>query len=861
MKLRLGDLIKQRQLARVASTVVGAVLVTAALVLSPPSLHTTASAHADSSTTVSGPLTWIPDPNQNWNGGTDGTTHSTVTVDQTQLVSDQVLHVSWTGFTPTLQRGTTTSAISVPLDDPGTLYPVRVYQCRGTDPNITDCYGSSHYGQDPTLGFQQPSSPPGTDTPEFPSNMVLAVTRADGTGDAYIEVWPSNQSQTLGCDASHQCSIVVEPNWGGDSTGGDTGVFNCADHNTDNDGFYNSASDNVNVETDNTNPDNSDGEQCAWADRVVVPISFAPAAGDCAAAKADFSAEGLPMVDRAMSQWTPGLCLARTNPLNVQYSTGLTEPQARADFLAGIHSDVALTSLPADPSLPSAHPYTYAPLANAGIAVVFLVDDPTNGRQIRSMKLDARLVAKLLTQSYDVYGFSGGPITASVNGNPFCIFDDPEFLHLNPTGEAFTWPSCNSNSAIAQGSLPIVTGGNTDLVTQLTTWIESDADARAFLRGAPDSWGMHVNTFYQAPKVSYPVGSIIVQDASGPPLDPGTGLPWDPASQNRDFAHRDQFEWNPAQSGLDQVFRDAALNTPTCLQAIFDATSNQHDKCAPESVGLRGMFAVLDTGRAASGQLPTAALENADNQFVQPTASALTAAANDMTTDAATGTQSLPYNDSTSPYATDAAAYPLSTVQYAMVPTGGIDATKASKIAQFVTDVTSSGGGQAPGIAPGQLAVGFAPLTPGQQAQAATAAAKVLAQKPTSPSSSPPTTSAAASASRGGSGGTSGGGQGTTGGGTGGGFTGGTTSGGLLPSGSISATPSHSSGTVAGQTTTPSATRSIPFAVAGSPSPDQAGLTRILLPILLIVGLILLVGGPVAMVLSAARPAAKTRKG
>ena len=50
------------------------------------------------------------------------------------------------------------------------------------------------------------------------------------------------------------------------------------------------------------------------------------------------------------------------------------------------------------------------------------------------MKLNARLMAKLLTQSYDYENFPGAKSdTASVAGNPGCLFKDPEFIALNPT--------------------------------------------------------------------------------------------------------------------------------------------------------------------------------------------------------------------------------------------------------------------------------------------------------------------------------------------------------------------------------------------------------------------------------------------
>src|SRR5205823_6197900 len=113
--------------------------------------------------------------------------------------------------------------------------------------------------------------------------------------------------------------------------------------------------------------DNQAGEQCAWGHRTVIPIRFAPVPASCAAGATDVSGEGAPLLDRALTQWIVGSCLAGNHPLTVNASSGLTEPQARGDFLKGADgADLAFTSLPADPAAASVHPYTYVPIGNVG---------------------------------------------------------------------------------------------------------------------------------------------------------------------------------------------------------------------------------------------------------------------------------------------------------------------------------------------------------------------------------------------------------------------------------------------------------------------------------------------------------------
>lgn len=326
--------------------------VVAVLAVLPLGAGTVAQAHADDgSVSVPGPPVWLPnagptDANGNIKGalGDPGT----VTVSPARNLTNQMVHVSWTGFTPTTANG---NQVLVPSPgDVHAVYQVRVYQCRGADPKPTDCYGSTVYGSDPALGFEQAAPPPGVNTPEFPSNMALAVTGSDGTGSADIEVWSGIQSQTLGCDADHACSIVVEPEWGGDSSGigslfyGDgSGAINCDDHEFD-------SADSASLATDSTIngqdavTGNATGEACAWTHRAVVPLTFAQTAASCKNGATDFSTAGLPMAERALQQWRAGACLA-ANPQYVGY-TSLGEPQTRQSFLRGSGADVALTALP-----------------------------------------------------------------------------------------------------------------------------------------------------------------------------------------------------------------------------------------------------------------------------------------------------------------------------------------------------------------------------------------------------------------------------------------------------------------------------------------------------------------------------------
>ncbi|MFF0390698.1 hypothetical protein ACFYS8_18695 [Kitasatospora sp. NPDC004615] len=798
----------------------------AAAVLLPLGGTAVQQAQAAAGTTVPGPPRWDP---FTWTSGPRGS----VTVTPTSGLGNQVLHVSWTGFTPTVDADfQPVPVVQNPHGNSGfdkvARYPVRIYQCRGEDPKVTDCYGSSLYNADPAKGFLQERPAPGTNTPEFPSNMAIAATRPDGSGEADIEVWTAQQSQTLGCDPKHKCSLVIEANYGGDSIGANQypiGEINCDDHSVDSDGVFNTASDNV-VAVENTGGKRwASGEACSWANHVVVPLDFGPTPAACVAKNADFTAIGLEMADRAVQQWRTGLCQG-SNPLTVQYTSGGGEPQARSAFLGGSGADIALTSIP--DRNPAGRPYVYAPLANSAISVVFLVDDGDSHRQIRSLKLNQRLLAKMLTQSYRL-GTDDG--TDSVKGNPMCVFADPEFLKLNPSGaNGPTWPGCLAGGTFA-ATAPIVVGGTTDLVTRLTTWIAADPDAAEFLQGAADPWDAHVNTKYL--RSSYP------------------GFPVD-AFQPQDYSGKNnwkQYEWNPVLGGLGQVLRMTLEVRPSCLNP--DEVQGQHAKCISQDNGKRALFAIMDSGQAQAMSLPEAQLPNPAGGFTTPTIGAMQAAAADMPLDAATGTQQLPYGDGDSAYAKDSKAYPLTMVQYAMVPTRGLPEDKAGAVTRFLRTVTDPGQGQIYGRQPGQLAAGFTGLTDNQLKAAKAAAGHVAAQD----SALPGNQTAPGSGEGGNSGGNGGGSEGGGGNPGGGGGGAGTADG--APGGG---TPSDNAAPGGSAKPSGSASPTLGAKAVGQSAADRAGLARLLLPVILATGAVLLVGGPAALLLGGTPAGAELRR-
>ena len=609
---------------------------------------------------------------------------SSVTVSQTDNLVNQMVQVSWAHFT----------ASQNPPYGSSSFYAVMVAECKGAHPTAWgQCYGASNGG---ALGASGSAGP---------YNTSYGLTAPNGTGAVDINVETGLENSFLGCDQRHPCSLVVVPGQGGNEIGNPPTAFRCNDHSQDI-GFGGSGF------AAPSSTFTSGSGFCSWKDRIVVPLHFSPAVTGCPLTNTQFTAAGSPMMARAMVQWLAGLC-GGMNPLAISYNSEIQEPQALQEASSGV-VDVALTTRPASAdsaegvSLPSNRHYIYAPIGVSAVSIAYWVDDPNTSQPVTNLRLDPRLVIKLITTSYS---FSDGctpgqPPPAgigycdkAVSGNPFDLFSDPEFNKLNPRVLAATGPG-------GQWQVPIVQSGNSDMTWTLTRWITASPTASAFLRGQRDPSRMHVNTYYR--DLRYPTDSFLSQD---------------PYPR---IAHL----FNPLFP-LSQVAGHMSLNQDAGSDYFKDATGN-YQSDGPEPPGQRGLFAVLDEGDSAAFLFPSAAIGNAAGRYVQPTAASMAAAVQHMTSD---GSGTLQAN----PADTDPAAYPLTMVIYAAVPTAGTSQAKAAAIARFLD--FAAGAGQTPGDQPGQLPVGYLPLPAALRSQTQQAATAVANQTGNSSQSSHTSTS------------------------------------------------------------------------------------------------------------------------
>lgn len=623
-----------------------------------------------------------------------------VTVSQTTNLINQVVTVSWTGGKPTVDTG-------VHLDY------LQIMQCWGDDATgprreqcqfgalFTDTRGGTWTGSrqvsygglfgdwtdsketykstDGAPVFVPFASVTGTTINaggggEFFDNSTTneipyGRTLANGTGQEFFEVQTGTEAPGLGCGevlnsgAGRSCWLVIVPR-------GET---------------------EINGSTGDARPhrwlDTSPLEATNWANRIAIPLKFQAIGRACPLGSAERRTVGAEAMTEAMLRWQPALC---ADGGRVYGYSQVTDDLARLR-LAGTDPGMIFVDQPAVPS--AEKPQVYAPVAVSGLAVALNIEwqtgfDPTpadllhEGRRISDLRLTPRLVAKLLTQSY----LAGADVAReSIAGNPQTIGLDPEFTKLNPD---FT----------RQLDLPfgdmLVPLGQTDLATRLWQWILADRDAKAFLTGSPDPWGMKVNPVYRTQ--SWPQDNFPKSDLYCIKLRADDG-------EEHDWCTLDM---HPYANNMHDAARYAARgDTLVRNNTARDNVGNVigWKKGAPQAPGKRAVLAVTDVATAERYGLPMAQLQNRGQQFVAPTPDRLLAGVTTMKQ-----SKTVPNVLEPDPASTNPAAYPLTTVLYAGTVPSAITAEAGKDYADLLRYAARNG--QTPGVQPGTLPFGYAPL-------------------------------------------------------------------------------------------------------------------------------------------------------
>jgi len=345
----------------------------------------------------------------------------------------------------------------------------------------------------------------------------------------------------------------------------------------------------------------------------------------------------------------------------------------------------------------------YAPVVQSALVFAFNVeysvysDAPPetfakSGTKLRSLVLNQRLVAKMLTQSYQVDVPCRGASSAVVSSNPVSIADDEEFISLNPDFAfwANTYP---------EGLM--VALGSADAYRDVWNWVRSSEDAVSFLAGTPDQWGMQINPTY----VSLNLGTGEAND-SFPKTDLSTCKVTD-----------DPLESGFGSLDLRPYFGDMQETASRTLRADANVKTNWDSFKEPpgyralpaQLLGQRFMISLTDASAAARFGLDIASITNANGDIVSATPDSILAAVADMPASEIDGVLL------SNPATTAEGAYPLTQVVYAAVNVCPIDATTAADFAKVLS--FASGDGQYSGSFRGALPLGYVPLSDDQRAR------------------------------------------------------------------------------------------------------------------------------------------------
>lgn len=727
-----------------------------------------------------------------------------VTVSQTQDLTDQGLQVSWTGGLPTspagaasnflqimqcwagkgqsgptpqqCQWGTPNSALG---SQTGTAAATRdLLTGSEADPKQDLGAGFTHtvFGQGAVHGvpFAPATSPKSLtwtqDPSDFPpfsatlsNEVTMARTGANGTGQYIVNLQSALSAPYLGCGntaltaAGDTCWLVIVPR-----------------------GEYNPngelASDQQFNPDLGQNPSYVAGSPLSasvWQDRMQVQLHFTPIGANCQLGEQEVDTAGSELVSQAFSSWQAPLCKQGTN---FAYSN-IGDDEAKTDILsaAGGLPSLGFMSSPIDPTTLGSATVDYAPVTTSAIVVSYLIDKSytsdssnpdaaSNGTLVTDLKLDPRLIAKLLTQSYkaDTPGDGIGQGHTVPTANPESLRHDPEFLALNPNFTYF-------HNASAPDGL-IVPFGNSDAAHLVWNWVCSDSEARQFLQGKADPWGATVNPAYKSLGICNSAGGSDLY--SFPKADASTAQAPTNGSNAPSYGTLDMRPY--AASFTDGAVR--TVNAKSGSKIFWDETVNppQFSGGQAQAPGSRFEMAITTSQAAALYGLPTAALvpdgSTSSDTGVLPTAAAMTKqlSANTATTVAGV--------TAPNPGTWVDGGYPLTMQTYAAVNVCAASTSDLTAYSNLLSYAASSAG-QTLGTKLGQLPLGYAPLAKADKQTTTDVASDLRSEvsdpkcashkTSSSPSSSPTSSPTSSSSSSSGDGTTTGGGD-TTGGAVGG---------------------------------------------------------------------------------------------
>ncbi len=589
-----------------------------------------------------------------------------------------------------------------------------------TDPTFNPSAGGGNFWLNPYFGIVTTNE------------IVSAASGPDGSGAELMQVLTGVQSSGLGCGQTvqpddsgrkmPQCWIVIVPR----GAPAEENVGTPFEVNADQNG----------VVTSPVAP-------AAWGNRIAIPIEFNPVDSPCSIADEERRIAGNELALAAVASWQPSLCASGDLPPYSYASVG--DLNARQQLTRGAQGAPGLVAIsrPIPPeSAPASNPVVYAPLSLSGLVIGFNVErypkpsapeaaQRLAGVRVADLNLTPRLVAKLLTQSYSQQlSIIQPPRYEWLRSNPPHLGQDPDFLRFNPEFELLQIANARTFSGL---QLP---AGNSDAALQVWEWVLADPEARAWLDGTADEWGMRVNPLYATSAEANPTGL-----AFGDPV-PSSFPKGDPYCYQAPPRGSGNSIVPPALCGTDWMpyargFADAALITRVASDgarivenSFAQSASEVWARELPQFLGRRAILSLTDTPSAAQFGLQTARLSRAgdnrgDRVFIAPDAAGLIA-----------GVKSMEAGDEPSvlepsPTSIPPDAYPLTALTYAAIAPLALDAAARSDYAAFIEYAADQG--QEPGLEPGKLPIGYTPLPFALRIEALFAAFVVRALEPAAP--------------------------------------------------------------------------------------------------------------------------------
>lgn len=557
------------------------------------------------------------------------------------------------------------------------------------------------------------------------NEIASAATMADGTGAELFQVLTGVESSGLGCGQKVQpvpgggtkvpkCWLVVVPR----GSAADENVGTPFTSNADQYGVFTSPL-----------------APAVWQRRISIPLEFNPVDSPCPLGAEELRISGSELAIPAVSSWQVPLCgrsdLQPFSYAPVSDSTARQQLNSSADGGPGM----VVLSNPLDPNVVDPNnPVVYAPVTASGLAIAFNIErypslsaspaeNALSGIRVADLRLTPRLIAKLLTQSYSsaVKIGGGNPGYSWLASNPSHLGVDPDFLRFNPE---FSELQSGNPRAFSGLSFP---AGNSDAIEALWRYVFADPEARHWLEGNPDQWGMKVNPVYDASSAN----------PGGAPF--GTPMP-NSFPKSEPFCFQSPpvglsvkitptvlcgTDWMPYTRSLTdsaKVVRTAYDGARVSLNVYAVTPAEAWQRVQPQYLGTRSVLAVTDTPSAAQFGTQTARLSRAGDDsdgraFIAADDASLTAAIGDMVPSAEPSVLML------DPTRVGAGAYPLTQLTYAAIKPRVLTADQRRQFADFVA--FAGGDGQVSGLDPGQLPRGYVPLTSSLRAAAASAAERV----------------------------------------------------------------------------------------------------------------------------------------